>query len=379
MSLPRVAITFANGAMLADLGELDGAAGIVGTGFTPSLLTIPTAVHNLDDAIDKGFTEAAEPSMYRHIKEYYAEIAGNKRLIVMIVSETVTMARMLDNTNSTNGAKLLTKQFPDVRLLGITRTPSAGYDGGANFIDSDVQAAILMAKSFGEARLLENSPLRILIEGRVQTPAAANRLSPNASANGYAGVVLGGTLANGSASVGLALGRACKYEAHVKIGKVANGPLSVDKIYIGATEASQSLAQGTYNDAGFITFMNYPHKAGYYFAADRMCSTDDYRLLALGRVIDKAAVVAAAFFTEEIENEVDADEEGNIASSAAFHLEERIKQQLSVTMGHQMSGEAHCKITGKNIVSTGRILVNLRIRPKGYTTYIDINLGFSKT
>ena len=106
---------------------------------------------------------------------------------------------------------------------------------------------------------------------------------------------------------------------------------------------------------------------------------DDYRLLALGRVVDKAAVIASAFFTEEIENEIDVDEQGKIASHAAFHLEERIKQQLSVAMGHQMSGEARCKITSENIVSTGKLSALLRVRPKGYTTYIDVNLGFLKT
>jgi len=384
MTLPRVTITFAHGALLADVGNMDGMAGIVGTGSTPALLFVPKPVYNLDDAIKQGFTKAAEPSMYRHLKEYYAEVAGNKRLVVMIVPGTVSMAEMLDNTNSASGAKRLTKQFPDVRLLGITRTPPAGYDGGAGFIDSDVRTAILAANTFGQARLAENSPVRILIEGRVQNMNAANTLAPKTIGNGYAGTVLGGTLPDntppdGSASVGLALGRACKYEAHVKIGKVANGPLSADKIYIGAGEASQSLAQESYNDAGFITFMNYPHKAGYYFAADRMCSENDYRLLALGRVVDKAAVIASAFFTEEIENEVDVDEEGNIASHAAFHLEERIKQQLSVAMGHQMSGEARCKITSENIVSTGKLSALLRVRPKGYTTYIDVNLGFLKT
>jgi len=378
MSLPRVTITFAHGALLADVGSMDGMAGIVGTGSTTALLCVPTPVYNLDDAIAKKFTEAAEPSMYRHLKEYYAEVAGNKRLVVMIVPETVSMKQMLDNTHSVS-AKLLTKQFPDVRLLGITRAPSSGYAGGAGFIDSDVSEAISVAKTFGEARLAENSPVRILLEGRVQNADAANTLTPNTSSNGYVGAVLGGTLPDGSASVGLALGRACKYEAHVKIGKVANGPLSVDKIYIGDVEASKSLAQESYNDAGFITFMTYPHKAGYYFAADRMCTKDDYRLLALGRVVDKAAVIASAFFTEEIENEVDVDEEGKIASHAAFHLEERIKQQLSVAMGHQMSGEAQCKITSKKIVSTGELSVSLRVRPKGYTTYINVNLGFLKT
>jgi hypothetical protein len=381
MSLPRVTLLYSNGNILQDVGAIDGVAAIIGTGTTAGLLNAPKTVFNLDDAIAQGFTLAAEPSMYRHLQEFYREVAGNRELKIMIVPNTVTLTQMLDNTNTTNGARRLTTEFLGrVRLLAVYRTPPGGYVGGANFIDSDVVSAIPNAKSFGDARLAELSPLRILIEGRVQNPSAANTLTPNASSNGYAGVVLGGTLTDGSASVGLALGRLCKYSAEVKIGKVANGPLSVSNIYIGSSLIKDVANLTTLHGAGFISFMTYPQKSGYFFGIDRMCSTDDYRLLVYGRVVDKAAVIAAAVFTEELENEIDIDDAGNIAPYEVTHIEQRIKQQIQVAMGAQISGEPSIYINpNQAIISTSKLTLKIRIRPKGYTSFIDVEMGITGT
>lgn len=380
MSLPKVTILYSNGNLLQDVGEIDGIAAIVGTGTTAGLLNKPKTVYNLDDAITQGYTLAAEPDMYRHLQEFYREVAGNKELKIMIVPNTVTLAQMLDNTNTTNGARVLTNEFKNVRLLGVYRKPPGGYNGGANFIDNDVATAITNSKTFAEARLAELAPMRILIEGRVQNFAAANTLTPNTSTNGYAGVVLGGTLADGSASIGLALGRAVKYTAEIKIGKVANGPLSVSSIYIGDKLLKDVTNLATLHGNGFISFTTYPQKAGYFFGIDRMCSTDDYRLLAFGRVVDKAAVIAAAVFTEDLEGEIDIDASGKIAEYEVTHLEERIKQQIQVAMGAQISGEPSVYINpDQNIISTSKLVLKLRIRPKGYTSFIDVEIGLTAT
>jgi hypothetical protein len=381
MSLPKVTLLYTNGNLLQDVGAIDGICAIVGTGTTAGLLNKPKTVYNLDDAIALGFTLLAEPDMYRHVQEFYQAVGGNKELKIMIVANTVTLTQMLDNTNSTNGAKLLTNEFAgQVRLLSVYRKPPGGYTGGANFIDADVVAAIPNAKVFGDARLAELAPMRILIEGRVQNPSAANTLIPNTSTNGYAGVVLGGTLNDGSASVGLALGRLAKYGAEIKIGKVANGPLPVSTIYVGDKLLKDVSNLATLHGNGFISFMTYPQKAGYFFGIDRMCSLDDFRLLAYGRVVDKAAVIAAAVFTEDIESEIDIDASGKIASYEVTHLEQRIKQQIQVSMGNQISGEPIVYINpDQNIIATSKLNVKLRIRPKGYTSFIDVELGLTAT
>lgn len=380
MGLPKVTLSYANGNLLKDIAAVDGIAALMGTGSTPGLLGLHKVVYNLDDAIEQGFTEAAEPDMYRHLAEFYGEVGGNQELHIMIVADTMTMDSMLDNNNASGAKKLLSDAGGVCRLLGVFHHPAGGYNGGADFIDSQVGDAITNALTFAQARLAELNPLRILIEGRVENPAAANTLTPNTSDNGFAGVVLGGTLNDGSASVGLALGRAVKYGAEIKIGKVANGPLSVDDIYIGDDLLKDVVNLTTLHDAGFISFMTHPQKAGFYFGIDHMCSTDDYRLLAYGRVIDKAAVIAAATYVDEVENEVDVDDDGKLASYVITHLQESIKQQINAAMGNQISGDPSVVIApDQDIIGTSKTTIKLRIRPKGYNSYIDVELGLTAT
>jgi len=381
MSVPKVTLLYTNGNLLQDVGDIDGVGAIIGTGTTAGLLNKPKTVFNLDDAIAQGFTLLAEPDMYRHLKEFYSEVSGNKELKIMIVANTVTLTQMADNTNSTNGAKVLTNEFPGkVRLLAIYRKPVSGYTGGSAFIDADVVAAVPNAKAFCDARLAENAPLRFIIEGRVQNPAAENTFTPNTTTAGSVCVVLGGTLNDGSASVGLMLGRAVKYPAHIKIGKVANGPLTASIIYIGDKLIKDVLNLVTLHGAGFISFLTYPNKAGYFFGIDRMCSNDDFRLLAYGRIVDKVAVIAAAVFTEDLEGEVDVDDNGKIATSDINHIEEKIKQQIQVAMGSQISGEPSIYINpDQNIISTSKLTVKGRVRPKGYKSFIDFEIGITST
>lgn len=374
-NIPKVTVLYANGNLLQDVAAIDGIAALMGTGETAELLGVSKVVYNLDDAIEQGFTEDDEPSMYRHLQEFYGEVGGNQELHIMIVADTMTMAQMLDNTNANGAKKLITAAQGKVRLLGVFRTPAGGYDGGEDFIDSDVATAITNSKVFGAARLAELAPLRMLIEGRVENPAAANVLIPNSSTNGFAGVVLGGSLNDGSASVGLALGRAVAYGAQVKIGKVANGPLTIAECYIGDKELKDVTALDTLHGNGFISFMNHPQKAGFFFGIDRMCSVDDYRLLAYGRIIDKAAVIAAAVYVEQIEDEVDTEANGNIASYVVNDLEKQIEQQINVAMAAQISNVEAYINPAQNIINTGKLTVKLRVQPKGYKSFIEVELG----
>ncbi|MBT1702957.1 DUF2586 family protein [Chryseosolibacter indicus] len=374
---PKVTLIYENGNLLQDIAAADGIVAICGTGASVGLLGTPMVVYNLDDAIEKGFTLAAEPEMYRHLQEFYSEVGGNQELHVMVVPDTMTLAQMVDNTNASGAKKLINAAQGKVRMLGIYRKPASGYNGGSNFIDSDVSAAITNSKVFAEARLSELVPLRILVEGRVQTPAAANTLTPNTLSNGYAGVVLGGSRNDGSASVGLVLGRASRYGAHIKIGKVANGPLTINQVYLGDKLLKDVANLDTLHGNGFITFMTHPQKAGFFFGIDRMCSTDDYRLLAYGRVVDKAAVIAAAVYTEQIESEIEVDGTGKIATHVVSDLETVIEQQINVAMGSQISGVKVVINPDQNIINTNKLTIKIRVQPLGYSSFIDVELGLT--
>jgi hypothetical protein len=376
MSLPKVTVLYSNGNLLQDVQNLDGLGALVGTGTTSGLLGVPNQIRNLDDAVALGYTLVAEPDMYRHLQEFYGEVGGNQPLWIMIVPNTMTLAQMLDDTNAAGAKKLLAAVQGKVSLLGVFRNPVGGYNGGANYMDADVGAAITSSKTFGDARLAELAPVRMLIEGRVQNPSAGNTLTPNTSSNGYSAVVLGGSLNDGSASVGLALGRAVKFGAEVKVGKVANGPLNINQVYIGDKLLKDVTTLTTLHDAGFLTFMTHIGKSGFFFGIDNMCSTDDFKLLANGRVIDKAARITAAVMTEHIEDEIDLNKNGTPATHEIVSLEEESKQAIGVNMGAQISGDPDVFIDPtQNVEVTSELDVEIGITPKGYTSKIKVTIS----
>lgn len=376
MYLPRVTVLYSNGNLLADIAAIDGIAGIVATVVTPALIGAVHTVFNLADAETKGYTEAAEPFIYRHIKEFYSEVGGNQELWIMGTADTMTMADALDDTDETGAKKLIKAANGKIRVLGICHKPAAGYNPGADFFDADVAASLLAAKTFCDARLAELVPVRILVEGRVIDDTSDTIFQPKTANVGYAGVVVGGSKPDGSASVGAALGRAVKYAAHIKIGKVANGPLAIATVYIGSKALKDVLNLDALHGGGIISFMQHPNKAGFYFGVDRMASTDDYRLLAYGRVVDKAAIIAAAVYIEELESEVDVID-GKIPEIDIQHLQGRLEQSIKTGMGEQISSVSIYIDPTQNIINTSRLVVKLRIQPKGYTSFIDVDLGLN--
>lgn len=402
MSLPHVSILYANGNLLAEVGVLDGIAGFVGTGVTPALLGQPKTIFSLAEAEELGITADDEPTAHRHLKEFYAEVGGTMEAHIMLVPDTMTMAEMLDITNLNGAIKLRDHAQGRVRLLSVFRTPDDGYDAGTGMFDDDVEDAVLASKTFAEACVTALIPLRVVIEGRIanfDTPATGtiltdfaggsdyvtNTLVASSLSNGYACVLLGGTLNDGSASVGVLLGRLCKYGAHIKPGKVANGPLTIADCYIGDEYIGKKDGERSISDArisalhgqGFVSFMKHPGKAGYYFGIDRMCSTDDYRRMAYGRVIDKAAIIAAAVYIEELEGEVEIDADGKIDSLALAALETTIKQQINLGMSGQFSQLIVDINPNQNITATETLTVKLRLQPLGYKTFIDVDLGLA--
>lgn len=376
MSLPKVTILFSDGNLLRDIAAIDGIAGMIGTVDTVGLIGVHKVVYSLADAEAKGYTLDDEPTFHRHLEEFYAEVAGNQELHVMGVADTMSMASMLDKDDPDGAVKLLNAANGLIRILGVFRKPDVGYDAGNEFFDTDVEAALTKSITFVEDQHTKFNYLRLLIEGRVNDEESLDILDVKTKESDYAGVVLGGSLNDGSASVGTVLGRAVKYGAEIKIGKVANGPLQINNAFIGTKNISDMLNLETLHDLGIITFMIHPRKAGVYITTDKMANTGDYRLLAHGRVADKAAVITLATYVEELEGEVTL-ENGKISELDIAHLQGRLEQQLLTGMGDQVSKISVYINPAQDIITTSKLAVKLRITPKGYTSFIEVDLGLS--
>ena len=375
---PGVNVNVTNGNLLASIGVLDAVPALIVTVNTSALIAAKTEVYDLADAESKGFTAQAEPFAHKLLDEYYTELAGKQRLIVFGTPDTMTMATALSLNEANGVSKLLREGLGEINLIAIARKPAANYDGAGNgFLDADVSAAVTASKIVAQAMQTANTPVRFFIEGRVANPSVTNTYKPNEATNGFAGVVLGGTANDGSAAVTVALARACKYGAHVKLGNGANGALSVSQIYIGTDKLEDRVDMETLHDAGFITFHHRPGSAGYFFGVDNMCSKDDYRILVHGRIIDKAQRIAVEAYQPYVEGGIHIEDDGSINATDAKDIEGTLLQALRASMGDQVSNVKVNVPLNQDVVNTSTLNVEVKVLPLGYLTWITVSLGLA--
>ena len=501
-NIPKISVAFSDGNLLQNIANIDGEAAFIGTGLINNNIGKVFVISSLTDAEGQGITIADEPIAHRQLSEFYAELGGNQEIFLLLVANTVTMAQMLDYTSPNYANKLIVAGEGKIAYLGVFKSPAVGYNGGNDYIDSDVHAAITAAKTLVGYQNTQLKYLRVIIEGRViiANETSTTVFSPNTAGNGFAGVVIGGSLNDGSASVGAILGRKVAYAAHIKIGKVSNGALQLSHIYIGtkplkgnslvvaaaaetkaaatvtvntlptdgdqvtisaggttlgnytkitgdgtvtaiataiknaintntgthgyvatsalgvvtikpadgqgatangraltstvtgtfaanitlanfaggvdAILAQTSLVENLYGK-GFIGFVTYPNKAGFYPGIDYMATTGDYSLLVRGAVVDAAAKIAVDVFINDLEGEVDTNADGTILDIDATHLEDRVEAQVKTTLGDRISGFTAQVDRTVNITATSVTKIKLRVQPKGYNTFIEVDLGLT--
>lgn len=378
---PKVITNVTNGNLLRQINITDGVAGIVATAKTGGLIGKVNTVYGLDDAVKKGYTEAAEPFIYGILEEFYTELGGSQELWVLGTEDTMTMAQAVTSTNNNGALKLLTVSKGRVNLVGIMRDPAVAYDAGEEFLDTDVSAAVIASKALAQYQESINRPVRFLISGRVANTDIENTYNPNTASNGYAAAVLGSVSSNGRPAVPLALARSVKYEAHIKIGSGEKGALSINSAFIGdrPVEEYTPTELDAFANAGFIVLHIREGISGFFFGRDNMCSDDDFRILVHGRLIDKAQRISTATTAPFVETSVRITPDGKINDADATYMEETIKSQLLSQMGDQISG-ADCIISlDQDIINTSTLEMQVKIQPLGYLTWIIINLGLTKT
>jgi hypothetical protein len=185
-----------------------------------------------------------------------------------------------------------------------------------------------------------------------------------------------------SACIGLLLGVISSIPVQRKVSRVRTGALTTTAAYVGGI-AIETVGAGTMEriaNLGYITFTTYPNVSGYFFSGDPMCTstTDDYCMLARGRVIDKAHILAYTTFVQEVDDEVAVNDDGTLDSGFCKWLEQQIVNQINNTMtANKEISSVSCYIDPtQNILSTNQLNVVLKVTPVGYATDIEISLGF---
>lgn len=379
MPFPGVNVNVGNGNLLRQIAVLDAVPALMVTVNTAALVAALLEVYSLADAESKGITAEAEPFAHKLLEEYYNELGGKQRLFFFGTDASMTMAEALTASEANGVSKLLRLGLGEINLVAIARKPAANYNPGTAFLDADVAAAVTACKSMAEAMQRANKPLRLFIEGRVADAGKPNSYKPNEATNGFAGVVLGGTANDGGAAVSLALARACKYGAHIKLGSGENGALSASQIYIGTDKLEDRVDMETLHDAGFITFMHRPGSAGYFFGVDNMCSKDDFHILVHGRVIDKVQRIAVEAYQPYVENGIRMEPDGSINATEAADIEATLKNAILANMSEQISQVDVNVPLDQDVINTSTTSVEVKVLPLGYSTWITVNLGMVAT
>lgn len=408
--LPYVKIDFANGAIGASEPMDDGVTGLVCTavavtqtvnGKTENVfaLNTPYLITKLDElVVSKGITsgeEDANATLYKAVKEFYDEAPDGSKLWIMGVADTVTIADIVDKTKD-NAKKLLIAANGTIRTLAVKIKDKRDYTPTVTTgIDGTVRTAITNAQALAEwSTETLFAPVMVLLEGRHYTGNAETLVSNpvNTGNNNRVGVVVGDTVADSKgAAVGLLAGRIASIPVQRSIARVRTGSITATMMYIGSVAAELG-NPGTINDCGFICPRTFVGKAGYYWSDDKLAAeaSDDYSLIPRRRVADKAYRITYSTLINEVAEEISVTDDGKISAPVVKAIQTAVESAIVNNMtsrgnlGNDPSDPndmgVECYIDpDQNIVATSRLDVQVRIKPHGYSKYINVSLGFKVT
>lgn len=396
--LPNVKITFANGAIGGTAPSDDGVAGLVSHAeAVPSKFTLstPYLLTALKDLVGLGITSAstgANALVYRTVKEFYDEAPNGTKLWLMGVATSVSLATLTNKTNN-HISPLLEAAGGAIKILAVKTQPVVQTPTMTGSISEASMTAVGNLQALAEEWTNDHyAPMVCLVEGQNYngTPAGLPDLSERT--DNRVAVVLGDTEGSSNgAAVGLVAGRLAASPVQRCLARVRDGAISAEKMYLKDVLAELGSPEVAH-DKGYIVPRTFVGKSGYFWSDDKTATSasDDYGTIARVRTINKAYRTAYKTMLEEVGEEVDVDAEGKLAPSYCKGIETSVESDIVNTMtsegnlGNDPEDGSDLGVTcyvnpEQNILGTSRLEVQLRVKPKGYSKYIDVDLGFKTT
>ncbi|MBO7441244.1 MAG: hypothetical protein J6U21_16350 [Bacteroidales bacterium] len=350
MGFPKVKVSISDGNLLRTINAPDAVPALLTKEYTGGILT----VFSPDDAAKKGITSQAFPKTAALVAMFFKELAGNTRLF--IAAQTAANLENL-TARGVNIAVWHDTSFTYESLLAISNT----------------------LKSTCQKMQSSGYPVRVLVGGNIDEETLLE-LNVKELDNPYIGIVAGEDSATGVSIAAAALARCCKYGAHIKIGSGQNGALvSITDVNIGGKAYTDyNLAQlEVMHDNGYIMPQHRTGTAGYFFGQDNMCSNGDFRILAHGRIIDKAQVIIQQAYAPFIEDTIRVSDDGTLDEGDVSYLENVLECSILANMTSQISGVQVVIDKQQDIINTSTLEVSCRIQPLGYATWINVTLGLA--
>lgn len=392
--LPKVKITFENGTLGGVSPSEDGVVGLVahaaavGTTF---VLGTPNLITKLDGLTALGITSEStgvNAGVYKTVKEFYAEAPEGTKLWLMGVAASTTVADLTDKTKN-NIKPLLDAARGAINILMVKVSPG-GTPTMQGSIDGDTLTAVANLQALADDWTETHyAPFLSVVEAMSYNGVASGLPDLGERSDNRVAVVLGDTVSGSAgAAVGLVAGRLAANPVQRSLARVRSGAIASQEMYIG-TVAAELGDPEVAHDLGYIVPRTFVGKSGYYWSDDKLATaaSDDYATIARRRTIDKAYRIAYKTLVDEIADEVPVDADGKLA---AYHCK-GVETAVESAIVNQMTSEGNlgndpdnasdlgvqCYIDPEqNILATSRLEVGLKVKPYGYSKYINVKLGF---
>jgi len=163
-------------------------------------------------------------------------------------------------------------------------------------------------------------------------------------------------------------------------GALANMPNSPPPVADGFIYHDEYVTSGL-DAARFVTLMSSTPKPGFFFANDNLFATpgSDFNWYVHLHVICAACLVGVDFFTDELEDSVRVNANGNILPVDANDIQTRANQQLANVLTNAGAvSSATCIVSlTDNILQTATLSVTFKIQPLGYLQNIPVTVTFT--
>jgi len=388
--LPKVTIDYGNGALGQTISSADGLLCLVVCGAVAVndtfVLAKQYSIRKLSDLEPLGITAENNPLLYKCVKDFYTQAQEGTRVYIIGYPDTLKMSDVLNKENpylrsvieATNG------ELRGFVVTSVAEENPTLTDG----LDSDIPAALLNAQMLGEwSRTARYAPIFVILDG-LNFSGNASELKDLKTHSYYRAAVVIGSITAGAANqaVGLVAGKIASASVDRNIGRVADGALNVLTMFAGNTAIELADTETIYN-LSYITFRTFTGISGYFIADDLMATkeTDDYNHLTAVRTIDKAARIAYAVMVQQILDKVQVRSNGTMLQPVIVSWRQIIENAIAsnMTAGGELSddgGDNGVQVyidPAQDVLATGTINVEIRVRPFGYARYINVLLGFT--
>lgn len=384
MTLPGVNIQLANGRLGGVIPTQDGVAGLAvsGTAVADKInLNEPVQLFGPADLESYGITPQNNALADKEVKAFYQMAGQGAELWLILYSDATTLTDICDDTQVSNPVKkLLDAAQGRIRLLAINRVPDLAYTPTVtNGIDQDVETALVNLQVLLNSYADNYKPVRAFLPGIAFAGSGEGLVNLRQNSQNRVAVVLWADNEQGHAAMGLVLGRAAAIAVHRNLGRVKDGAVAALAWLTDGSEATEKeTLWPILHTQGFIFPRKYQGKNGFYFNDDPVAAplSDDYNSISLGRVIDKAIVIAYTTYVDELLDNVEIGPDGKLPASTCKYFESRINNAVNTLMAGEISGFRSFVNPEQNVLSTGKLTVAAAITPLGTLKEIVVDLGF---